>query len=264
MSGHSKNTGGNSKARRKGICLLAKWAKTKSLLPLTPPSIPNLVTPYGNATTPSEKAEALKAHFVPLMPDADLSDIPNASYPAEMPSPMSISKEEISSFIKKLHPFKVAGSDGIRFFVLKCLGSPLVSFLKPLFQACIDLSYHPTAFCHCNSVPLRKPGKGDYSVPRAWQPIAFFNTLGMVLESVITLWILSLSEEHSLLPAQHMGDRPSRSIDIAHDFLVELIHATWQNKDGMATLLSLDMTGAFDRVIPAPLLHKMKERNIPE
>jgi hypothetical protein len=96
------------------------------------------------------------------MPNADLTDITNASYPAEMPSQMSISENEIASVIKKSHPFKAAGSDGIPFFVLKCLGSPLVSYLQPLFQACISLSYHPTAFCHCNTVPLRKPGKGDY------------------------------------------------------------------------------------------------------
>jgi hypothetical protein len=56
-------------------------------------------------------------HFLPPTLDADLSDIPNASYPSEMPSPMSISEEEISSVIKKLHNFKAA-SDGIRFFVL--------------------------------------------------------------------------------------------------------------------------------------------------
>ncbi len=135
------------------------------------------------------------------MPYADHSDISNASYLAEMLSFMSISKEEISSVFRKLHPFKAAGSDGIPFFVSKCLGSPLVSFLKPLFEPCIDLSYHPTAFCHCNTVPLRKPGKGDNSVPRAWQPIALLNTLGKVLESVIAWQILSLSEEHSLLPA---------------------------------------------------------------
>jgi hypothetical protein len=115
------------------------------------------------------------------MPNADLTDIPNASYPAEMPSPMSISEDEIASSIKKSHPFKAAGSDGIPSFVLKCLGSPLVSYLQPLFQACINLSYHPTEFCHCNTVPLRKPGKGDYSAPGAWRPIALLNTLGKVL-----------------------------------------------------------------------------------
>ncbi len=73
-----------------------------------------------------------------------------------------------------------------------------------------------------------------------------------------------MSEEHSLLPAQHMGARPGRSIDIILDFLVQQIHATWRNKDGVAMLLSLNMTGAFDRVVPAQLLHNMRERKIPD
>jgi hypothetical protein len=170
---------------RKGILPLAKWAKTRSHRYLTPSSIPNLVTPSGNATTPSEKADALKARFLPPMLDADLSDVPNASCLAEMPSLMSISEKELSSVIKKWHPFRAAGSYGIPFFVLKCLGSPFVSFLKSIFQSCIDFSYHPTAFCHFNTVLLRKSGKGDYSVPRAWRPIALLNTLVKVLKSVI-------------------------------------------------------------------------------
>jgi hypothetical protein len=111
---------------------------------------------------------------------------------------------------------------------------------------------------------MRKPGKGDYSVPGASRPIALLNTLGKVLKSVIARRILSLSEEHSLLPAQHMGACPGRSIDTALDFLVQKIHAMWQNKDGVATLLLLDITGAFDRVIPARLLYNIRERQIPD
>ncbi len=61
-----------------------------------------------------------------------------------------------------------------------------------------------------------------------------------------------------------MAACPGRSIDTALDFLVQQIHATWQDKDGVATLLLLDMTGAFDRVISAQLLHNMRERKIPE
>jgi hypothetical protein len=118
---------------------------------------------------------------------------------------MSISEEEISSVIKKSHPFKAAGSNGIPFFVLKCLGSPLVSYLQPLFKACADLSYYSTAFCLCNTVPQIKPGKGDYSAPDAWRPIALLNIQGKVSESVIALQIFTWSEEHSLLPAQHRG-----------------------------------------------------------
>jgi hypothetical protein len=117
---------------------------------------------------------------------------------------MSISEDEIASIIRKSHPVKAVGSYGIPFSVFKCLGSPLVSYLQPRFQACINLSYHLTAFCHCNTVPLRKPDKKDYSAPRAWRPIALLNALGKVLESVIAQRISTLSEEHCLLLAQQI------------------------------------------------------------
>jgi hypothetical protein len=261
---HFKKAVADAASGGRGIWTLARWAKTRSHLPATPLLISTLVTPSGSATTPQEEAEALKMGFFPPIPDAVLSDIPNTMYPPEQPSPMSISEEEITSVIKKAHPFKAAGSNSIPFFVLKCLGSSLVSYLQPLFQACVNFSYHRTAFCHCNTVPLKKPGKGDYPALGAWQPIALLNTLGKVLESIIARRIWTLSEKHSLLPAQHMGDRPGRSMDTALDFLIQQIHATWQNKDGVATLLLLDMTGALDRVVPARLLHNMRERRIPE
>ncbi len=119
------------------------------------------------------------------MLNADFTDIPNSLYPTEMLSPMSISKEAIPNVIKKLHSFNVASSNGIPFFVLECHGSSLVSLFKPFFQVYIDISYNSTIFCYYNTVFLKKPGKGDYSVPGAWQPIALLNTLGKVLESVM-------------------------------------------------------------------------------
>ncbi len=87
--------------RKKGVWLLATCAKTRSHLPPTPPPITNFVTQIGTATTPDKKADALMAQFFPPMPDADLSDIPNASHPPKMRSPMSISEEEFSSVLKK-------------------------------------------------------------------------------------------------------------------------------------------------------------------
>jgi hypothetical protein len=70
--------------RKKGIWPLAKLAKTPSHLLPTPPSIPNLVTPSRHATTPFEKAEALKTQVSPPLPDTDFSNIPNTLYSAEM------------------------------------------------------------------------------------------------------------------------------------------------------------------------------------
>jgi hypothetical protein len=61
-----------------------------------------------------------------------------------------------------------------------------------------------------------------------------------------------------------MGTHLSGSIVTAFDFLVQQICATWQNKDGVATLLLLDMTGAFDRVVPVRILHNLRERKVLE
>jgi hypothetical protein len=41
------------------------------------------------------------------------------------------------------------------------------------------------AFCHCNTIYLKKLGKEGYSVSGAWWLIALLNMLGKVLESVI-------------------------------------------------------------------------------
>jgi hypothetical protein len=59
-----------------------------------------------------------------------------------------------------------------------------------------------------------------------------------------------------------MGPAPCWLIDTILDLLVQQIYAILQNKDGLATLLSLNMMGAFDRVVPARLLHNMREIKI--
>jgi hypothetical protein len=112
-------------------------------------------------------------------------------------------------------------------YFLKLLGRPLLEYLQPLFQACLQFSYHPLHFKHSSTVVLRKPGKGDYSAPCAWRPIALLNTLGKVLKAVVASRITALSEEHGLLPPQQMGACPGRSTDTALEMLVQQIHAAW-------------------------------------
>jgi hypothetical protein len=88
------------------------------------------------------------------------------------------------------------------------------------------------------------------------------NTLGKVIETVVAGKITALLGEHGLLPPQHMGARPRRSTDTAPDMLVKQIHAAWQADDGVASLLFLDRTGTFNRVMPVRLLHNLRKRCI--
>ena len=52
-------------------------------------------------------------------------------------------------------------------------------------QASIDLGHFPKPFKQTNMVVLRKPGKPDYTITKAYRPIALEKTLGKVLESVM-------------------------------------------------------------------------------
>jgi hypothetical protein len=147
--------------------------------------------------------------------------------------------------------------------ILKLLRGPLLELLQPLLQACFHFSYHPLHFMQFSTIALRKPGKGDYSAPAAWQPVVLLNTLGKVLETVVASRITALSKEHGLLSPQHMGDHPRKSTDTALDMLVKQIHAAWQADEGVASLLSLDITWAFNRVVPVQLLHNLRKSCIP-
>jgi hypothetical protein len=164
---HFKQTVADSARGRRGIWPLAKQAKDQSHLHPRPLTIPNLVTPSSIATTPSEKAEAQKSWSIPQchMLTSPISLMPHT--PLKCCSTCQFLRRRFQVLTKSCTPSKQQAVMASHFFVLKCLGSPLVSYLQPLFQACINLSYHLTAFCHCNTVPLRKSGKGDYSAPRA-------------------------------------------------------------------------------------------------
>ncbi len=139
-----------------------------------------------------------------------------------------------------------------------------MEYLQPLSQACFHFSDHSLHFKQSSTVAIRKQGKGDNSAPAAWQPVELLNTLRKVLETVVASRMNALSEEHGVLPPQHMGARLQRSTDTALDMLVKKIHAAGQTDNGVASLLSFDMTGDFDRVVPVRLFHDFKKRCIPQ
>jgi hypothetical protein len=58
-----------------------------------------------------------------------------------------------------------------------------------------------------------------------------------------------------------MDARHGKSVDTVSNFIVQLIHTTLQNKNGVAMLLLLNMARAFDRVVQALLLHNVKGSN---
>ena len=73
-----------------------------------------------------------------------------------------------------------------------------------------------------------------------------------------------MAEEHNMLPAYQMGAREKRSTETALDLLVNQVQTVWQTKGNVASLLSLDITGAFDRVVRKRLTHVLRAKGIPK
>ena len=122
-------------------------------------------------------------------------------------------------------------------------------------SACLALGFFPKEFKSARTVVIRKLGKESYAIPKAWRPIALLPTIGKVIETLIAGRLADAVEAAGLLPKAQMGNRPGRSTETAIDLLVAQIRTTWLSKRHVATLLSMDIAGAFDLVNYIRLLY---------
>lgn len=97
-------------------------------------------------------------------------------------------------------------------------------YIHQIFSASINLGHHPRAWRTAAIVVLRKPGKPDYTIPKAYRLISLLNTLRKLLEAVVAKRISYYAEKHNLLPDTQFRARPGRSTEQA---LLILVDAIW-------------------------------------
>jgi hypothetical protein len=71
------------------------------------------------------------------------------------------------------------------------------------------------------------------------------------------------AEEHKLLPDTQMGARLGRSTKIALELLIAQVKIVWGFGKFVASLLSLDILGAFDIVNSTRLLDILRKKGLP-
>jgi ribonuclease HI len=242
-----------------GLWNLVKWAKNRhnASAACTPPLVKQ---DGGLAHEPDEKAEALRQTFFPPPLQADLSDIEGYAYPPPIECP-EITIPEIEKAVRGTSPNKAPGTDGIINGILHQTLDILLPSLHTLFNACLQHGYCPTHFKDTITVVLRKPGKDDYTQPKAYRPIALLNTLGKVMDAIIANRLSYLADVHRLLPSRHTGGRKLTSTEHAMHLLLQRIHQAW-SEGKVASLLLLDVSGAYDNVSPERLLHNLRKRRV--
>lgn len=242
-----------------GLWKLVKWAKNRH--EVAPTCTPTLKKPEGGlARQAEEKAETLRQSFFPPPLRADLADIDGFEYPKPHECP-DITPSEIERAIRRAAPNKMPGTDNIPNVILHQTLDLILPHLQGLFNACLRYGYCPTHFRQSITVVLRKPGKDDYTQPKSYRPIALLNTLGKALEAIVAARLTYLADTYHLLPSRHTGGRKLASTDHALHLLLQRIHRAWA-EGKVASLLLLDVSGAFDNVSRRRLLHNLRKRGI--
>jgi hypothetical protein len=119
----------------------------------------------------------------------------------------------------------------------------------------VNYGHHLTCWKQVTGVILKKPGKPDYSAPKAYRVIALLNCLGKVVKRLLAKRLGALAEvsRNRLLHSSQIGGRAQKSAIDASLLLLNRIQE--QKKLGLITsTIFLDVKGAFDHVSQNRLL----------
>jgi exonuclease III len=257
--GHRKRVQQTVDLGPQGMWRIAKWARNRGG---QAGIIPTLRQEGRTAETAEQKVNLLRETFFPPPPPADLSDIESQMHNHNISRDIAfpeINEHETTKAIRKAPPDKAPGPDTIPNKVWRTLTTVpiLIQALKALFNSCIRVGYNPQHFQTSTTVVLRKAAPRDFRLPKSYRPIALLNTLGKILESIIALRISWALEEQGLLPKGHLGGRKGVSADHAFQLILDEVYRAW-GRGHKASMLLLDISGAFDNVSHRRLIHNVR------
>ena len=138
----------------------------------------------------------------------------------------------------------------------------LIPFLRPIFRATDELKWYPQHWKETQTSVIKKPGKSDYTIPGAWQPVVLSDGLARLLNRCKTNMLVEQCERTGVLQYYHFGGRAGRStVDSIHT-LVSSIKNAWR-KGKVVSILFLDVKGAFPSVAIDRLAHELRVAGIP-
>ena len=119
------------------------------------------------ATSNQEKGRVLAKNFFPTKPRTDES-LAEHTYPKACSRAGKITTEQIRDQLCKLKPFKAPGPDGIPNIVLTRCADLIIERLLYIFRAMLDENLMFKPWKESTTVVIRKPGKSNYSTPKAY------------------------------------------------------------------------------------------------
>ena len=261
------STGGTGSKKRKTLTsgrFRSSW-QHQHLTEATPksPHLSTKSTIQSMQQKPARRKDApLAKSFFPAKPHPE-PPAADTHYPPQCSKTDKIHRAAVLRQLRKLKPYKAPGPDGIPNIVLTKCADILVDRLYHIYSAIYNKRLYYAPWKAFNTIVLRKPGKPNYEVPKAYRPIALINTLWKVLTAILAEQLTFFAEKYQLLPSNHFGGCPGCTTTDAMHILTHRIKSAWR-KGQVAAVLFLDIEGAFPNAVPSKLIHNLKKRRVPE
>ncbi|KAG6979060.1 Retrovirus-related Pol polyprotein from type-1 retrotransposable element R1 [Fusarium oxysporum f. sp. conglutinans] len=155
------------------------------------------------------------------------------------------------------------GGDNITVKLLTAVWHIIGTHVRRLFEGCLAIGHHPKPFRAAEVVMIAKPGRRDLTNLRAWRPISLLSCLGKGLERLVARRLAWACIHYGVLHPQQAGALPKRS---ATDLVAALVHDIEEAFacKKVATLVTMDIQGAFDTVLRNRLILRLREQGWPE
>jgi len=230
-----------------------KWNRTEGTLPISPlregDRLHNSMDDKANYLVRAllQKASCSEDMEVNLEPINDL----------RLPFPAITEKEIYTAVAKPKN--STPGKDSITTSILRMTWPALGLTITALYQHCLELGWHPIPFRDTSLVVLPKPGKRDRSSPQAYRLISVLSVRGKGLERLLACRMAWVAIKQKVLHPQQFRVLPLRtSTDLATG-LIHDVEGAW-SQGLKASMLTSDVQGAFDAVLPGRLISRLQEQ----
>ena len=260
-------TGSPEVPHNKGLWKLSRWSRCIAGKTHEDPHIPALRRRPEDPGTidDAERARILAEKFFPQPPQEWRREVAREALAnTTQDGGWHVTSDEVTAVLLALPNDKTPGPDGIPNEVLKALAPEIVEGLAQGISVRLASGTLPDSLKESTTIALRKEGKKDYSLPSSYRPIALENTLAKVVEKVLANRLSLLAESQELLSWNQMGARKDRSTLSAIGLITSCVETAWRARPGcVASMLSLDLAGAFDNVPHERLIAILREKRIP-
>jgi len=147
-------------------------------------------------------------------------------------------EEEFASSLLKCSNMSTLGPDKLswRHFKIILKDKTCLRNIITIADTCIKLGYWPSHFKISLTIVISKPNKASYDSPKLFRPIILLNTLGKLIEKVISNRIQFHVVTNNFIHYSQLGSLKFKSTIDAGIALTHFIHMGWVKNMSTSTL----------------------------